>query len=108
MGEKYITPGDFPLMRRASRVDNNQALIDETAIKAGATIAKLSHVGKGFPDRLYGFHGINYLVEIKNPDAKPSDQKLTDDQQKFHLDWRGQKAIIRTPLELLRLFGVYR
>jgi len=47
-------------------------------------------VGKGFPDIVIGYKGINYLVEIKDGEKTKSQKKLTEDEIKFHQSWFGQ------------------
>jgi hypothetical protein len=77
-------------MRRAAKVDSNQAEMVEFFRKCGASVQILSQVGAGFPDVLIGYGGRNYLVELKSEIGK-----LTPDQVKWHNDWRGHKTIIR-------------
>ena len=50
----------------------------------------LHELGKGAPDILVGFHGENFIFEIKDPDKPPSHRKLTGDEEKWHEKWRGQ------------------
>ena len=82
------------------RVDSNQAEIVADLRKCGATVLLLHEVGKGSPDILVGFRGVNYLIEIKVPDGK-----LNVLQQLFYGDWRGQVAIARTSEEALHIIG---
>jgi hypothetical protein len=58
-------------------------------------------VGKGVPDLLVARQGRNYLLEVKAPSGD-----LTPDQVKFHADWRGQIAIVRTKEEAWRAVGL--
>jgi hypothetical protein len=51
----------------------------------------LHTIGKGCPDILVGYHGKNYLMEIKSADGR-----LTPDEQKFHNEWRGIIYTVRT------------
>jgi hypothetical protein len=86
------------------RTDKNHAEI----IKALRKIPNLSvfsthEVGKGFPDIVIGYKGINYLIEIKDGNKPPSARKLTDCEVKFHQDWRGQIKIITNLDEVLNL-----
>ena len=89
-------------MRRASRLDNNHGEIVRAAEQAFCTVLDLSRVGAGCPDILLGRKGKrgpeNILVEIKTADGK-----LTPEQIRFHREWRGQKAIVRSVDELLAL-----
>ena len=86
------------------RTDSNHAEI----IKALRKIPNLSvfsthEVGKGFPDIVIGYKGINYLIEIKDGNKPPSARKLTPDEVKFHQDWSGQISIIKNLDELLQI-----
>jgi hypothetical protein len=86
------------------RTDSNHAEI----IKALRKIPNLSvfsthEVGKGFPDIVIGYKGINYLIEIKDGNKPPSARKLTDAELKFHNDWRGQIKIVNNLDEVLNL-----
>jgi hypothetical protein len=86
------------------RTDSNHAEI----IKALRKIPNLSvfsthEVGKGFPDIVIGYKGINYLIEIKDGNKPPSARKLTDSEVKFHQDWRGQIKIVNNLDEVLNL-----
>jgi hypothetical protein len=86
------------------RTDSNHAEI----IKALRKIPNLSvfsthEVGKGFPDIVIGYKGVNYLIEIKNGNKPPSARKLTDAELKFHNDWKGQIKIVNNLDEVLNL-----
>jgi hypothetical protein len=86
------------------RTDSNHAEI----IKALRKIPNLSvfsthEVGKGFPDIVIGYKGINYLIEIKDGNKPPSARKLTDSEVKFHNDWKGQIKIVNNLDEVLNL-----
>ena len=84
------------------RSDDNQQTIIDAAEQAFCSVLKLSQVGGGCPDLLLGRkwkHGPqNILVEVKAEDGE-----LTPDQVRFHREWRGQKAIIRSVDDLLAL-----
>jgi hypothetical protein len=45
-------------------------------------------VGQGVPDLLVGLRGKTYLMEIKDGQKPPSDQKLTPDQLEWINAWR--------------------
>jgi len=86
------------------RTDSNHAEI----IKALRKIPNLSvfsthEVGKGFPDIVIGYKGINYLIEIKDGNKPPSARKLTPDEVKFHHEWHGQIKVIKNIDELLEI-----
>ncbi|NBT69102.1 MAG: hypothetical protein EBT78_15220 [Betaproteobacteria bacterium] len=90
---------------RAKKVDLNQMEIVATLRKIGATVQSLASVGNGCPDLLVGFNGINYLMEIKDGDKMPSAQKLTPDQVKWHIEWRGEVHIVRSIYDAFEVLG---
>lgn len=79
-------------MRRAAKVDRNQAEIVAALRGIGATVQPLHTVGDGCPDLLVGFRGRNMLIEVKDGLRPPSDRKLTKDQVEWHGGWKGQVA----------------
>jgi len=81
-------------MRRQARVDANQAEIVEALRKIGASVQPLHAVGQGCPDLLVGWRGIVSLLEVKDGSKPPSARKLTEDQVKWHAEWRGQVAVV--------------
>ena len=78
------------------RVDENQSEIVQGLMKMGAMVQLLHSVGQGCPD---------ILIEIKNPNKPKSDQQLTRDQVTWHSLWPGQKAIVRTVNEAVRVIN---
>ena len=85
-------------VRRAAKVDANQAEIVDDLRKLGFTVEPLHFVGRGFPDIIAGKNGKNYLFEIKNPEY---DGKLTKDEQEWHDMWRGQVDVIQSTEEAI-------
>ena len=83
-------------MRRAARVDANQAQVVKALRNAGATVQPLHLVGQGCPDLLVGWQGMNLLIEVKDGDKIPSKQRLTPIEAQWHLAWGGQVAIINS------------
>lgn len=81
-------------MRRAAKVDRNQAEIVAALRSAGVTVQPLHTVGQGCPDLLCGFRGRNILIEVKDGDLPPSGRKLTDHQIEWHGGWKGQVATV--------------
>lgn len=76
-------------MRRAAKVDRNQAEIVAALRGVGASVQPIHRVGQGVPDLLVGRGGANYLLEVKMPK-----EKLTPDELEWHLSWRGQVAVV--------------
>ena len=85
------------------RTDANQVAIVETLRRLGATVQHLHTVGRGCPDILIGYRGVNLLAEIKDGDKSPSKRKLTPDEINWHQAWRGQVAIINNVDEAIKL-----
>lgn len=87
-------------MRRAARVDANQAEIVAALRQVGASVVLLHQVGGGCPDIGVGYRGRTYLIEIK---AKGG--TLTEDEREWHQQWRGQVAVVYSREEALRVIG---
>lgn len=83
-------------MRRAAKVDGNQAEIVVALRKIGASVTPLHMVGSGFPDLVVGWRGRNVLFELKDPKQPPSKRKLTDDEAIWFGNWRGEAYVIET------------
>lgn len=91
------------MTRRAARVDNNQAEIVQALRQMGYSVLLLHMVGKGCPDILIGKHGVNLLVELKDPIKYRRDgHDLTPDEAVFHEEWQGM-AIIACSVEQIDL-----
>jgi hypothetical protein len=93
-------------MRRAARVDGNQAEIVAALRSVGASVATCHAVGQGFPDLAVGWQGGTYLLEIKDPSKPKSDQKLTPSQVAWHETWRGHVAVVKTVRDALEAIGI--
>jgi len=86
----------------AKRVDGNQAEIVQALRRCGCSVQTLHTVGHGCPDLLVGFAERDYLLEIKNG----TQARLNSREQRWHSDWRGQVAVVRTVEEALRAVGI--
>lgn len=93
-------------MRRAARVDDNQAEIVEVLRQVGASVFPTHNVGRGFPDIVVGYKGINFLVEIKDGLKPLSRQKLTPDETAFHQTWGGDVYVVKSVDDALKMLGV--
>ena len=80
-------------MRRAAKIDGNQAKVVQYLRGLGMTVQPLSAVGQGVPDLLVGFRGMNFLVEVKDGDQFPSHRVLTKMQQEWHAMWSGSVVV---------------
>lgn len=85
-------------MKQAARVDENHKIIVDALRKAGRSVLSLHQIGHGCPDILVGHHGVNYLLEIKVKGGE-----LNEVQEQFHTSWKGQKAVIFTIDEALKI-----
>lgn len=83
-------------MRKAARVDANQAEIVSGLRYLGASVQCLHAVGDGCPDLLVGTPTGNYLLEVKDGRKPPSRRVLTKDQEDWHRDWKGPKSVVMT------------
>ena len=86
------------------RTDRNHAEIINALRKIpNLSVFSTHEVGKGFPDIVIGYKGINYLIEIKDGNKPPSARKLTDAELQFHSNWKGQIKIVNNFDELLNI-----
>ena len=90
-------------MRKAAKTDRNQIEIVDALRQIGASVQSLAATGKGCPDLLVGYRGINYLMEIKDGDKVPSARKLTIDQEHWHSVWHGSVHIVKSLNEALKI-----
>lgn len=83
-------------MKRAAKVDRNQAEIVKALRQMGCSVQPLSMVGKGCPDLLVGFRGRNHLLEVKDGEKCKSARSLTDDQELWHAIWSGTVVVVNS------------
>jgi hypothetical protein len=81
---------------RAAKVDDNQKEIVKALRTLGCSVQHLHSVGAGCPDLLVGYKGFNILLEVKDGNKSPSQQKLTPDQIIWHRDWRGHVNVVNS------------
>jgi Holliday junction resolvase len=81
---------------RAAKVDDNQKEIVKALRTLGCSVQHLHSVGAGCPDLLVGYKGFNILLELKDGNKSPSQQKLTPDQIIWHRDWRGHVNVVNS------------
>jgi hypothetical protein len=88
------------------RVDDNQAeIVKGLRAVPGVDVVSTANMRNGFPDLVVGYHGKNYLMQIKDGDKPPSRQRLTEHERRFHQTWRGQVAIVRNITEAYEVIG---
>jgi hypothetical protein len=91
-------------MRRAAKVDANQAAIVQALRQTGCSVLSLAPIGQGCPDLLVGrggTWGMNLLLEVKDGDKSASRRALTEDQAGFLEQWHGPLAVVTTVEEAL-------
>jgi len=103
-------------MRRAAKVDTNQAAVVDALRRAGCSVQCLHAVGGGVPDLLVGREvptggplgreRRTFLIEVKDGSRAPSECKLTPDQVLWHREWRGHVAVAETVEQALRAVGL--
>ena len=94
-------------MRRAARVDANQAAVVSALRAAGARVLSLAKVGDGVPDLLVGYRGRLMLLEVKDGAKRPSKQRKTALQAQFFEEWAGMPvSLVDGPEAALRALGV--
>ena len=92
-------------MRRAAKIDANQTEIVKALRQVGASVQSLASTGKGCPDLLIGFRGVNWLLEIKDGQKVKSARKLTPDQIEWHESWRGRVYIVESVDQAISLLN---
>lgn len=83
-------------MRRAARIDANQAAIVDALRAIGCTVMSLATVGRGCPDLVVGHAGKNYLLEVKDGTKPASKRKLTAAEQEWADAWMGQVHVVES------------
>jgi isopropylmalate/homocitrate/citramalate synthase len=80
-------------------VDENQLEIVHALEAIGCDVLEV-----GWPvDLLVGYRARNFLIEVKDPNKVPSARKLTDEQDEFFKQWRGQVRKVETAEEAIQL-----
>ena len=90
--------------------DANHATIEREFRLCGATVVSLHTLGKGVPDLLVGFAGLDQLVEVKLP-TRTSDvgkksprTQLSNRQRGWHHSWLGREpVVVRTTEDVEKL-----
>jgi len=96
-------------VRRAARTDANQTQVVSALRAAGAKVQDLSSVGQGVPDLLCQYEGTFYLIEVKDGQKPPSQRKLTDDQVKWHEEWKcAFLGVVENPEQALKFIGAIK
>ncbi len=83
-------------MRRNARIDTNQPEIVKALRAIGASVTHTHMIGRGFPDIVVGFRGVNTLMEIKDGNKPPSKRRLTPDEADWHESWQGYACVVES------------
>lgn len=84
---------------RVARVDANQAAIVGALRQAGCRVQHLHTIGRGCPDLLVLYRGLLILVEVKDGGKRPSAQRLTPDELRWHTEWSDAPVYILARVE---------
>ena len=74
-------------MRRAARIDANQAEVVAALHRCGWQVLSLAPMGRGVPDILACRANTLRLIEVKDGSKPPSARKLTKAQVEWHKSW---------------------
>lgn len=91
---------------RRNAKDDNQDEIVAALRKAGVSVTPTSQAGEGFPDLVCGRAGVNYLLEVKDGNKFPSEQKLTPKQVKWHKRWKGSATVVNSVEQAFKAVGL--
>ena len=98
-------------MRFARRTDDNHQDLVRQLRQLGVWVESLASVGNGMPDLIAATHTDKcfVLLEVKDPTKKPSAQRLTSAEAKFHAACPGPVHVVRNLEEAVEaLFPVSR
>jgi Holliday junction resolvase len=90
-------------MRKRAKKDLNQDEVVSVFRHLGFSVAVTSALGNGFPDIVIAKLGHSYLVEIKNGKLCPSARVLTEDEKKFHAEWKAEIFIVESAEQAINL-----
>lgn len=96
--------GELAVKAFARNRDANERVIVEALLAAGASVQRLNETGT--PDLLVGYHGANYLLEVKRPGVRvrvakhghddADERGLPPTQQKWWARWKGKEPVVVT------------
>lgn len=90
-------------MRHRPRTDANHTAIISALRTAGCAVQSLAAIGSGCPDLLVSKNGHCCVAEIKDGKRAPSQQKLTDDQEKWIANWKSRVFVLRSVEDAIKL-----
>lgn len=80
-------------MRRRARIDANHEAVVQALRRAGAQVQSLAAIGGGCPDLLVAKHGKVCLLEVKDGTRRPSERRLTPDEERWHAQWTNHLPV---------------
>lgn len=85
-------------------MDDSQTKLVPYLRTLGASFQSAATLGKGAPDGVVGFHGVDVWVEFKTGKEKPSASQVT-----WHREWKGAKVrIVRDEVDCRLLLAYMR
>ncbi len=90
-------------MRRAARVDANQAAVVKALRSIGVVVTPIHMVGKGVADLLCSYRQKWFVLEVKDGAKPPSARELTPDERRWIGEQRAPVFIVNGPLEAVTL-----
>lgn len=90
-------------MRRAARVDDNQAAVVKALRMIGAAVTPIHMVGRGVSDLLVSFRQRWFVLEVKDGAKPPSARELTPDEKRWIGEQRAAVFIVTSPWEAVDL-----
>jgi len=88
-------------LKRYPNLDSNQNEIVKALRQAGASVTSLASVGNGCPDLLVGIRKVTTVMEVKDGAKPPSKRRLTEDEQRWHDNYRGSVYIVESAEQAL-------
>ena len=82
-------------MRRAHRLDANHGELVQAFKDLGCTVLSLAGLGAGVPDICVGYGGMQIMCELKDSNKSPSRRKLTPDEERFRMNWKGGYRLVQ-------------
>ena len=81
----------------AAKIDDNHKSVVRALKTIGCSVQSMANIGNGCPDLLVGYHGQNFLVEVKTLKGKTNALQI-----KWHQAWRGIVKIAHSPEEAIK------
>ena len=95
-------------MRRAAKVDDNQAEIVKALRKAGVVVTPMHQLGKGVADLLCSYRQVWTVLEVKDGSKPPSARRLTPDEVRWIAEQHAPVFIVTSPLEAVNLLQMVK